>query len=359
MKRDYIYLVIVGCILSSCFSDEKTYNYSLDKKIKSEANVLHVDTIDFFEELIYASDFWVYQDSILIVRNKKHTDGYFLEFYDLKSRKFLKRLFRLGNGPNELLSARITINKNELTAIDYIKDQVVCINIDSVIHNPDYMVSPKRYFPHSPGAVQHTDGNILVENPHCFKDDKLRIDNKAPRFILNKKDNAFYDEKTYRYNTWNVATSGSIITNYRKDRVIYAASHLPLIEVYDASLNLHKTIQGPDDLPPDYRIVSDEFATNEILFKKGYIPFSYLDFCTNNDFFCLVYMGDYLDLVEQRNMEDYPMWIFQFDWDGNFIDSYSVGRYITSLSLSADGKSFYATAINSEKNPFLIKLSIK
>jgi hypothetical protein len=103
----------------------------------------------------------------------------------------------------------------------------------------------------------------------------------------------------------------------------------------------------------------NDFDANEILFKKGYIPYTYLSFCTDKDFFYLTYMGDYLDLTKNKNMEDYPLWVFKFDWDGNFIDTYYLGQYVSAISLSADGKSFYATAISSEKNPFLIKFSIK
>jgi hypothetical protein len=70
-------------------------------------------------------------------------------------------------------------------------------------------------------------------------------------------------------------------------------------------------------------------------------------------------MGDYCDRTKNKNMEDYPSWVFKFDWDGNFTDSYYLGQYVSTISLSADGKSFYATAISQEKNPFLIKFSIK
>ncbi len=345
-------------LCASCTRNKSIDIFFLDKRVKLDAKVLSVDTIGFFEDLIYAKNFWVYQDSILIVENRKYADVCFLELYNLKHNNILKRMFRLGNGPNELLSANFYLNKNILTVIDVIKDQAVFVNIDSVLQSPSYRAAPMRYFPHSPVAVQYKRNQLLVENPYCFKDEKLGIDYKEPRFIVYDKNSIYIDKNNYEYYTWNVTTSGQLITNYQKNRIVYGGLHLPIIEIYDTDLKLLKKIQGPDNLLPDYRITGGEDESNEILFKKDYIPYSYLSFCASNDFFYLVYMGDYY-LVEKKEIEDYPLWIFQFDWNGNFIDSYLIGRYVSNISLSADGKSFYATVLDDEKTPFLIKLSIK
>jgi hypothetical protein len=127
------------------------------------------------------------------------------------------------------------------------------------------------------------------------------------------------------------------------------------MEIYDNGLTLLKQIFGPDKLPAKYSIIGDEYVSNEIIFHE-YIPYAYLEFCTDANYFYTTYMGD--NLTNGKKMEDYPLWIFKFDWDGNLTDSYYVGRYVSSISLSSDGNSFYATAISKEGNPFLIKLSI-
>jgi hypothetical protein len=117
----------------SCTSDKSNDGFYLDKSIKSNAKSLQTDTVGFFEELIYARNFFVYQDSILIVHNRKYEDVYFLEVYDLRSEKLLAQLFRWGNGPNEMLSARIDLNGNILTVNDYVKAQVAFVNMDSIL----------------------------------------------------------------------------------------------------------------------------------------------------------------------------------------------------------------------------------
>lgn len=358
MLQKIVLFTIIGIgVLCSC-SQDKTDNFYLAKEIKTNAKILQIDTIGFFEDLIYASDFFVYQDSVLIVQNRKHDGVYFLEFYHLKQQKLIAQLFRLGNGPNEMLSAKLSINLNMLTVVDFVKDQVAFVNIDSVLQNSSYRAAPKRYYIHSPTVALYKENQYLIANPHCFKDDKLGIDNKTHRFIVNDAKNSYVEKREYEYYTWNVAVNGNIITNYQHNRIVFISLHAPAIEIYDDNLTLLKQVHAPDKLPPNYRIVND-FDANEILFKKGYIPFTYLNYCVDKDFFYLTYMGDYRDLTKNKMEEDYPLWIFKFDWDVNFIDSYYIGQYVSTISLSADGQSFYATAISKEKNPFLIKFSTK
>jgi len=357
LKQIILWIIVVGYAWG-CTSTHNNNFFSLEKSVKTNAKSLPIDTIGFFEELIYARDFWTYQDSILIIRNRKQTDGYFLELYNLKREKIVSKLFRLGNGPEEMLSAKIEINGNMLTANDYVKNQVAFLNIDSILQHPEYKATIVRHYTQSPTVVQYKENQLLIENPYYFRDDKLGIDNKAPRFIIADKKIPHVENKKYKYYTRNVSVDGCVITNYQRNRIIYAESHIPKIEIYDTDLNLIKLIEGPDVLPPDYRIVND-FDQNEVLFKKGYIPYTYLSYCTDKNFFYLTYMGDYLDVGQNKNMEDYPMWVFKFDWEGCFIDSYYIGRYVSSISISSDGDHLYATAISEEKNPFLIKLPIK
>lgn len=351
MKRKVIlFLALVVIIFHGCTNDETDKDFFLDKKIKSEASPVKIDTIGFFEDLIYARQFFVYQDTILIVQNRKYEDVYFVEFYDLKRQQLLRRFFRLGNGPYEMLSGYITINGDVLTVNDYIKNQVAFVNIDSVLQNPLYSVPVIRHYYNTPTAVRYREGELLLENPYCFQSKELGIDQKAPRFIIAIDKMPYLETKSYQYYTRNVATDGKIITDYEKNRILYVSMSIPRLEIYDNDLTLIKLVHGPDKLPATYKIDED----NSVSFYQA-IPFTYMNFCTSTNFVYLMYIGDYL-IPKKNHMEDLPVWIFKFDWDGNFLDSYSIGRYITSISLSADGQSIYATAINEEKNPFLIQI---
>lgn len=347
---------MVGCFWS-CNLKNGDDSFYLEKDTKAVAERVKIDTVGFYEDFIYAKNFWVYQDSILVVHNRNYEDGYFLEFYELSENRLITKLFRYGNGPNELLSANVDLNKNELIVNDFVKGQVVFVDIDSLLQGFPVKEPIKHYVFGAPTAVRYKDDCLLLENPDCFQDEKLRIDNKESRFIVACGDFMYEPTEDYRYFVRNVAVDGRIITNYKKNRIFHASMHEPLLQMYDTDLNLLKKIKGPDNLPPDYRVVGNTGGREEVVFKKGHIPFTYLNFCANEEFFCLAYMGDYL--LDNTNIEDYPFWIFKFDWDGNIVDSYTLGRYVSSISLSADGQTMYATVFSDEKNPFLIKFAIK
>jgi hypothetical protein len=350
VEKVILFLIFVVCILPGCKDNRAENDFFLDEKIKLEAKPVKIDTIGFFDDLISAEQFFVYQDTILIVQNRKYEDVYFLEFYDLKRRQLLHQLFRLGNGPYEMLSAIVKMDGSRLTVNDFIRNQVAFVDIDSVLYDPFYLAPVVRHYYNSPTAVRYKEEQLLMENPNCFQCKELGVDQKAPRFIIAVDNQPYLETPKYRYYTRNVAVDGEIITNYPKDRIIYANDNHPKLEIYNNDLRLIKQIQGPDKLPAKYII-----ENNAITFYK-YIPYAYMDFSASGDFVYLTYIGN--NLTSQIHMEDLPVWIFKFDWDGNFIESYSVGRYITTISLSTDGKSIYATAISEEKKPFLIKITL-
>jgi hypothetical protein len=303
-----------------------------------------------FEELIYAKSFFVYQDSVLIVENNRYSGVFFIEFYDIRYGTLLAKLFSLGNGPNEMLGTRVTIQDNIMTVNDFRKDQVAFVNIDSVLHSTSYLPQVIRHYSDSPTAVRYKEGLILMENPNCFKNKELGIDQKAPRFIVTQDKQPYIESNIYQYYTFNVAQGEILISNVY-NRIIYADGNLPILEIYDYDRNLIKTVSGPDKLDVKY-VVRD----NEVIFSKK-IPYTYLHFCTKNEYIYFTYIGDFL--VPRKNREeDLPCYLFKFDWEGNIVDSYYVGRYITTVSVSSDGKSIYATAFNKENNPFLIKLQL-
>lgn len=50
--------------------------------------------------------------------------------------------------------------------------------------------------------------------------------------------------------------------------------------------------------------------------------------------------------------------MFKFDWDGNFIKSYHSDKYLSSLSLSSDGKTFYGKGYDENGNVVLWRLLV-
>ncbi|MDR0972764.1 MAG: TolB-like 6-bladed beta-propeller domain-containing protein [Prevotellaceae bacterium] len=360
-EKYYIVVLIIIIVLYSCQVSRNHVSDTvvLSQTTKTDAKRLMVDTIDLSgysssDDFIYARFFLVYQDSVLIVVNNKYEEVCFLEFYNMKNREMLKKMYRLGDGPNELLSANVDISGNLLFVNDFIKGQVAFVNIDSVLINPDYHCLPIQHaYKGSPTAVPYKDSLLLLENPNHFIDKGLRINQDVPRFLVASRNKTAISTAplSYKYYTRNVAVDGRIITNYEKDRIFYADFHKPLLEIYDSNLILIKSIAGPDVLPIEYAI-----RDNSLSFK-GRVPYAYLRYCMDNEAVYLIYIGDFISV--SRDAEELPAWIFKFDWEGTFMESYTTGKYIVSLTLSNEADTFYATIREKGNEPHLVKLSYR
>lgn len=124
----------------------------LPVSVKENAKPLKAEIVEVSYDFIYAKDFFVYQDSIMIVLNKAYKDVHFVEFYNLNSNLVINRFISVGNGPGEMLNTLAHIRKNELFVHDFAKNQIGIINIDSVLHNPKYRMSSPIQFSNNVGS---------------------------------------------------------------------------------------------------------------------------------------------------------------------------------------------------------------
>lgn len=347
--KSILFIFLLSFLILACSNPSKQgIEVLLKSDIKKESKSFKKENVTLPKEFIFAKSFYVYQDSILIVLNKKYENIPFLEFYNLVTNDSIGEYIPYGNGPNEMLYAGIKIYDNLLVVNDIVKKQVAFINLDSILTSQHYTIKMQKYGTYTYDVVPYINGELLMENLNCFQNQELDINYNISRFIVADKNYDYSKEDKYEYYVKN-ATGGCIIPQYAKDRIIYAASNRPLIEIYNNNLEIIKSIAGPDKIPPKFIIID-----NEVVFKSA-IPYAYLEHCNDKEFFYVTYMGNYFK--PNTKMYDYPLWLFKFDWDGNFIDNYSIGEYVESISLGANGKHFYATGYDEEKNPILIKLT--
>lgn len=353
-KIGLLYITLFALLVEGCvrITKEEVPVLVLDKSLLQTAKTLCVDTIGIFDEFIYAQRFRVYRDSILIVQNKRHTDGYFVEFCNLHTNKKIAALYKLGNGPEEMLSAWVEMNGDTLYVNDFIKGQLAIVNLDSLLKDSTYKALPVRHLV-SGGlltSVPYNDG-FLLENPNHFVDEDLGINQNAPRFIVTDGKTPYVEKRRYEYYTRNVAVDGCIITNYSKDRIVYAYMGKSVLEIYNRNLNLRQVVKGPVDLKAKYTIGGDYCEPNEIHYN-GSVPYAYLNYYADNDFIYLSYAGDYM--LRGMGMKDLPGWIFKFNWDGALIGCYQVGSNVRAISKC--GNVLYVTVLNKEDVPILLKM---
>ncbi len=352
--KQILYTVGLVLFLAGCTSNDKVPAPDrLDKNIMTVEKTLRADTLKNIDTLIYAKEFFVYRDSVLIALNKRNEHTHFLEFYRLSDMQPIARLYRPGNGPDEMLSANAYINGNKLIVNDYVKSQIAVVDIDSLLSFNNYSAPTVHLHVESLfNAIPYKD-RFILDNPYSFADKKAGIVQEAPRFIVTDDKKTYEEKNKYQYYTRNV-TSGRIIANKAKNRVIYANGNQSSVEIYDMDLNLLRTVTGPIDLPTRYTILNEEGGMqNEVIFK-GDIPYAYLDYCVDDDYFYLTYVGDMFG--KGKKTQDLHCRIFKFDWNGNFIDCYPVHSYVKSISKSRKEDALYVTILSSEGLPVLIKL---
>jgi hypothetical protein len=323
---------------------------------KENAKPLRAEIVEASYDFIYAKDFFVYNDSVMIVLNKPTRDVRFLEFYNLNSNTIINRFISLGNGPGEMLNTLAHVRDNELFVHDFAKNQIGMLNIDSILYNPKYRMDPPTRFSNnvgSPFVTFYRDNELIMQNPYYFSSAKLGIDNEMPRFIISeieKPNKRLSVLDNVRYFTYNVS-QGSIIPNLEKNRVVYASSFLNELGIYDMNLNPVKLILTPDDIEPTYRFDDG----NQIVFDR-IAPYAYRGHCVDDNYFYVSYVGDYFS--GEKHLKEFSSWIFKLDWNGNLIDSFHSSKYINTLSKSPGEDVFYGRGFDEDGTTVLWKLSL-
>ena len=339
MKSYFCLTAIVLLSVISC-KRQTTDNIStlvLNDKIKDTAEALIPERIDF-DFPLSALGIYVWNDSIAVVRNshmdRKHK---FLELYNLRSGEFLRGFVDMGNGPGEMLVAKFFYQNDTVLMQDVMKRHITVIPLDSALSGtfkPEFKDTDIRS-----QVIWPYHGGLLALNPYCFVNKATGVYNNGDRFIISDSNYVYKETEEYEFDTYN-AVLATFFISYPNGRIAVYNSIEPEIELYDTELRLIKKIRGPE-LPSDirYSIMSD----GDVL-THG-VPTSYYCECYDDTYFYLTFVGRFIDSDETIFTVD-RSYIFKFDWDGNFVDSYYVDHFVSSMSLSSDGQSMYIFGLN-------------
>lgn len=316
--------------LPSC--RDNTGDIVLDRSILDSAKPLTAESMNF-DFPITTVNLYIVNDSIAVVHNSEQDERKLVEIYNLNSGALIWDRFTKGNGPEEILMGRSDMFNDTLMLEDLMRDRIVLLPIGKITTGEDFKPEFQDYSVVST-RIRPFGGKLLAVNPYCFNDKQSGIHNDGNRFILTDSSFNYKETNSYQYETFNV-TNGNFIISYDNDRIIYYSAAEPLIEVYDTDLNLLRTVTGPElSNRPELSLIG-----NMVMYSNG-IPYAYKSAsCCNRRHVYLTYIGELA--TADRNYDDFDTYILKFDWNGNFIESYSIGHSVTSMSLSGDGKSLY------------------
>jgi hypothetical protein len=331
---------VAGALLVSC-SEQNTGNVpvmTLDHTVKDTANTLISEDLNF-NIPIYAQKIYICEDSIAVVCNKN--SEWFLGLYNLNENRLLKNFLRRGNGPGEMLDVNFYFNNDTIGIEDFQKDRIAIIPIHDAVYNDSYKPELRPLSVLSQYKLPYK-GRLLALNPYCFINKEYGIDNNGPRFIITDSNYVYEDSSSYEYDTFNVSYSTFFISHIN-DRIVFVNTYKPELEIYDLRLNPLREILGPE-MPSQKYLIEDD---GDVVFLNT-IPAAYSSFCHDESYFYVSFNGNLLSYKNDFDTSVLKSWIFKFDWNGNFIDSYYIDHYVTSMSLSNDGRYIYAFGTDRE-----------
>lgn len=346
MKTTILISSIISLTLISCIENGTvpTEDYDIKDFNIREANV---ESIPFASELINATDFAVYADSILIVMNKQ-TAGHALDIYNINSGKQIFQGLNYGRGPGEVILTNMRLYGDKLIINDFAQYKYLNVNMNDLIAKAETF-SLGYFFPYkNDGSIltlyPMDNANILYLNSYCFESKEHGINNKEPRFFYN--DRKFNKDLFFSFNL----SQGKFVVNEKDSLIFFASSSVPEAEIYNFSLDKIKKITGPTKMKVSYYIKDDRAA---FLNNAAY---AYNGITSDGDFIYATYSGNQSDNTKEAE-EDYSFsYILKFNWMGKLIKINRIPFLGRTISTTSTKNTFFIKGYDSMGNIGLYKV---
>ena len=348
---------ILCCIMiCGCMNERQELITSINPSVLDSALWLYEDSVYRNNAFMESRELFVYKDSFVLLLNYEDPDIPFLGIYKL-SGEYMKGMIKYGNGHGEMLSAELSLQRDNLIVNDYIKGQLVSIQIDSLLKN---QCAPSNFLKYENSGITsisaRSTGEYVIADPFYIRDDLNNIKQGEKRLFEMKEWQQSVDVKKYKYDTWNIGGEGILLYNSKCKKFMYANKNKSVIEIYDDNddITLEKEIVGPIVLFPEYSFTKRKNSSVTEVAFKGRVPCAYICCCMDEAFVYFLYIGDYL--YSSRSMTDFHSYILKYDWNGNLIKAYQLERFYRSISKGYDEDTFYATRVDGDGNTILVKL---
>ena len=340
--------LIFSIILMSISCQHKNINeVYFNRSDFQEQSTLIGEVIDF-EYGSYPRNFTVI-DTLIFVQNIRAIP-HFYDIYGLKSKKHILSLAKEGKGPFEYLSCRLMHRSNHqdwFSIHDIVRRTTTRYHIDSLIlFKGSYQ--PKRY--QLPSIVKDyvfvSADSILAYNHYYFQERSIQNDAEpiVPIDLNNLKSEETYIDNSKFY-TYNV--SGAFVLHHPDHEfVLLAHDEIDVIQIYDKSFNLRKSLHGPDLLKQQYIVREDNMVSRK---NRNIINLSYYSVCSCKDAIYINYAGINKMSFDQPIAR--PVEIFKVSWNGELLHKYQLDRFLHIISIDCENSILYGTDIGSVNMP--------
>lgn len=334
MKHSNLLLIASLFALAACESKTISDNaFYLTEENMPPVQTIETELVELpdLDECINA-DYYVYQDSILIIEQRNDAFPWKLYAMNLNRGEIFAHYLHKGNGPGEVLYCYTKFQKNLLMAEDPYKLNLFFFNLDSLAaYGQAYKPQTMQTDVDVDNFDFLTDTSLLICNTFYLEGEGIPENATVPELLVtDAKGKTGYKvpdgiRSAINYSHTNVAT------NIKKDRVFLGYQYKPQFTVLNTKLDTVKIVLGPDKLPKVKYEIDGEmiFRTKD---EKEYVQSM---FSTDNYIFATMDtirpqtppLPDASKLTEWLNEEnkrllELHLEIYKFDWDGNLIARY-------------------------------------
>lgn len=333
-----ITILFLSVLIISCTANDDNVKYFSRSDFKNHIT-LKSETIGL-DSVVYKGtpiNFTLINDSILFVL-QYNGNPFFLQIFNLNNFEVIANLARHGNGPNEYLSCRLKIkssNSDYFYIHDIVKQTASKYHIDSLLLLNEKYMPEKVSLPRFTSDFLFINDSIWGYNNFYFNDKKIYNDVNA-LYKMHKNDSTenLIDINNVNYFTANVSDA-NIYFSPKSDYLWVVDRFKDKFDIYDRNLNISKTLIGPDIIQPEYEIRKE----NHVSFKNTYNSYLYYGFGTDSHIFLLYYKVD----GESSNYSPDSTEIFQFTWDGELVNYYTIDKLVMRITYDENKKVFYAS----------------
>lgn len=301
----------------------------------------------------------VVRDSILLIQNR-NTKDFYIDIYNIKSKKGIVSIVPKGKGPNESLRGDEVLynhNDNYFWVRDKTMWRMSRYNIDSVLQmGIDYR--PKHYRGSScaKGISEYDENHFICFNNRFINKEEYSNKNiqmlyKKRKIDYSQKDNEMFEWVNYPANV----TGGYIYCSKAKDSILVSHLFIDRIDICNKNLEVIKSLVGPDNLEPRYIRAHGKWEL--ILHADNRCWSSYRSGFYTKDAIYLLYDG-----VNGVDYEDYKLKsseIFKIGWSGELLHRYILDVFVSEITIDSENKYIYGCSHESPKGGLkLVRFSL-
>ncbi len=339
-------------IVISCCNQEVVSEVTFTQEDFPSTVFLNNPEIITFEQAPLISDpinYYFLKDTLVLVQNQVGAN-YALDLYSLDSGKHLISLAPKGRGPGEFVTLNLTVSASGLL---YATDGKFYYTI-----NQDSLVAHKLNFTHQfaygapgihpmVGILPINDTSYIAYNLGYTSEAAFNPDNIQPltKYIVGAESNV--NQITFNPKYLAGPVNGGKLLATQNGAIWLADAHSPHIFIYNQDLELQKTLSGPVSYDIQYSKVETPAITlinfaNEQCFR------AYISGICTSKYVYLIFEG--INGINSKDFESNKLpacEILKFTHDGELVCNYKLDKYIYTLTLSEDEKTFYCTARDS------------